>query len=357
MDRASSIKADVHALGHELGFETSEEINRTYLSVYLDQHYVPQVDVVWYLDLEDLGIDTAQLASALEETDAEPFSKFPVVAFEIEASDPTTKTMETDMANLSAIGALFGVLLVDTDRGSDLYRRANRVLRTFRTLHGMANFVCLEKSQLHELLAHDWSSTSIAPREPRHKQSGGAGGEVGWTTATRRELADLGREIGFTVKEDWVPADLKRAVDRKRSQWDAHPDTSEFAHHSWTAGGERRRFNRWNYYYTQSKIDVSWVAPYPRPLRKLLTVLPELEPDLQTHTPLIKAPDSLHPFVGFELETSAGKHAGGGILNLGAYTTIGEVVVPDESMQRDIERKIETYQQTIGLQNIETMVW
>ena len=65
-------------------------------------------------------------------------------------------------------------------------------------------------------------------------------------------------------------------------------------------------------------------------------------PDLWTYVPV----------VGFEVESAGGKHAGGGLLNLAAYSVLGITVVPDEKTYRQVTSTIRTYQPTLGLRNI-----
>lgn len=354
-DRATPIKEEVHELGQQLGLSTAEEIDETFLSIALDDSYTPQVDVVWYLDLRELGLDTEQLADYFGFEADDQYRRFPLVAFEIEASDSTTKTMEADLANLQTIGAPFGILIVDEEREDGLYRRGKRILRTFRELYGHTNCLCLDRTQITHLLEEDWAD-STGHSEYKHDISEGTGGEKEWTTQTRRKLAEVGKNIGFIVKEDWIPDDLSRGYDRRRDLWQASDDTTGHEQYTWTPDGERKSFRGWRTYYTGSKIDLTWTTPYPEPLRAFLKAVIDLDQDFKTHTPLLRAADSLHPFFGFEIESTGGKHAAGGVLNIGVYPTVGQLVVPDESTRRRIEAKIQTYERTLGIRNVETVV-
>lgn len=117
------------------------------------------MDVVWYLDLQQLGLDTEQLAAYFGHKADDQFRRFSLVAFKIEATDPTTKTMEADLANLQTIGAPFGVLVVNEEREGGLYRRGKRILRTFRELYGHTNCICLDRSHITDLLAVKWNGS------------------------------------------------------------------------------------------------------------------------------------------------------------------------------------------------------
>ncbi|MFC4987150.1 hypothetical protein [Saliphagus infecundisoli] len=321
----------------------------------LEESYTPRVDVVWYLDLRELGLDTTQLSDYFGFEDDEQYRRFPLVAFEIEASDPTTKTMTADLANLQAIGAPIGILIVDEEREGGLYRRGKRIVRTFRQLHGHTNCLCLDRSHLTDLVNREWGGSTDQPAF-EHDISEGAGGEKEWSTRTRRQLADMGKEMGFVVKEDWIPDDLSQAYDRHRDLWQEADGTTDHEQYAWDPEGERKTFRGWRTYYTGSKIDLTWTMPYPASFKEFLTAVVDLDPDFETHTPLLREAESLHPLYGFELESSAGKHAAGGVLNLGAYPTVGQIVVPNETKRRRIETKIETYEQALGIRNVETQV-
>lgn len=354
-DRASPIKQDLHELGSQLGFSTAEEIDETFLSVTLDDSYTPRVDIVWYLDLQQLGLDTERLAEYFGYQADDQYRRFPFVAFEVEASDPTTKTMEADLANLQTIGAPFGILVVDEEQEDGLYRRGKRILRTFRELYGHTNCVCLDRSHITDLLTVEWEGSTEQPDEP-HDVSAGAGGEKEWSRQTRRHMADVGKDIGFVVREDWIPHDLKRAYNRRRDLWDEVEQTTDHEQYTWAPGAQQKSFRGWRTYYTGSKIDLTWTAAYPNSLRSFLQSVVDLDPDFETHTPLLRTAETLHPFFGFEIESSAGKHAAGGVLNLGVYPTVGQIVVPDESKRRRIEGKIDTYERSLGIRNVDTVV-
>lgn len=354
-DRAAPIKKDIHKLGRQLGFSTAEEIDETFLSVALEESYTPRVDVVWYLDLQQLGLDTKQLANYFGYEADDQFRRFPLVAFEIEASDPTTKTMEADLANLQTIGAPFGVLIVDEDQEDGLYRRGKRILRTFRELYGHTNCICLDRSHIMDLLTEGWNE-SIEQLNESHNVSAGTGGEREWSKQTRRYLVDLGKDIGFIVKEDWIPHDLKHAYNQRRDLWSKIEQTTDYEQYTWAPGHQRKSFRGWRTYYTGSKVDLMWTIPYPESLQAFLRSIVQIDLDFETHTPLLRTGESVHPLFGFEIESSAGKHAAGGVINLGVYPTIGRLVVPTESKKRRIEAKIQTYERALGIRNVETVV-
>jgi len=56
--------------------------------------------------------------------------------------------------------------------------------------------------------------------------------------------------------------------------------------------------------------------------------------------------------VGFELESSPGKHAGGGLLNLAAYPIIGVSVAIDTPTAKTLDATLRRYRPTLGLRNV-----
>jgi len=360
-DRATPIKKDVLELGRELGFATDDEISETFLSVAKDNEYTPRVDVVWYLDLQDLDLNTEGLAEYFGfETDDE-YRRFPFVAWEIEASDCNTKEMEADLANLQSFGAPFGFLVVNEDQNEGLYRRGKRIVRTVRELYGHVNHLCIDREHISDLVNRSWTETANKPNVS-HKVSQGRGGENKWTQRVRRNHRQLGKDLGFIVKEDWLPDDLGHMYDYRKELWDETNGQTDHQQYMSTPYGQQEPFTGrgkgWTSYYTRSAIDVWWTIPYPDSLRSFLATVTDLDPDFQTHTPLLRHPDDrngeegVYPFAGFEIENSPSKHAGGGIVNLGAYSTIGQVLVDNKEKKELMENRIRTYERAFGVRNV-----
>jgi hypothetical protein len=59
--------------------------------------------------------------------------------------------------------------------------------------------------------------------------------------------------------------------------------------------------------------------------------------------------------VGFELESSGGKHAAGGLLNLAAYCVIGVGVSPTSEGAAKLEAILARYRPTLGLRNVRVL--
>jgi len=109
-------------------------------------------------------------------------------------------------------------------------------------------------------------------------------------------------------------------------------------------------------YLTDCKIDLAWLLPLPSGLREFLAALREFDPNLEAQG--LICPD-LHghvAVVGFELESSTGKHAAGGLLNLAAYCVIGVGVSPTAVKAAELSSILARYQPTLGLRNVRVLV-
>lgn len=72
----------------------------------------------------------------------------PLVGIEVEATDPTTKTLESDFANIAALGPPLGLIVSNSEKSDDIYRRAARVVRYMRHSHG--DVCVLKQTTYHE---------------------------------------------------------------------------------------------------------------------------------------------------------------------------------------------------------------
>ena len=89
-------------LGRSLGFDVEHEVSNSLLAIRLDRAYKPRIDLMWSLPLREQ--QCAALAWALGH-DLTGVTHLPVVGIEVEGTTPSTKTMESDLANLTALGA------------------------------------------------------------------------------------------------------------------------------------------------------------------------------------------------------------------------------------------------------------
>jgi hypothetical protein len=116
--------------------------------------------------------------------------------------------------------------------------------------------------------------------------------------------------------------------------------------------GLRAAMTRAEHYLAGSKIDLAWLLPLPVALGAFLRRVEALDPHLREHGLLFSELWTHCAVVAFELESSAGKHAGGGLLNLAAYGVLGVAVTPSARLAQDLQEKLERYRPTLGLRNV-----
>ena len=115
---------------------------------------------------------------------------------------------------------------------------------------------------------------------------------------------------------------------------------------------EKKEVKRSSDYLTECELDMGWLLPLPSSLRRLLQKVTEMDPCLSEYDIVFPSIWDYVPVVGFEFESSAGKHAGGCLLNLAAYTVICVAYSPSEEGRRRIQATLDTYTQALGLRNV-----
>jgi len=342
LDRTKALHDQMVRLGQNLGFVASREVSNSVLSLQLDEAYQPRVDLMWSQEL------TQGQSSALGDllrVKPEKLSHLPLVGIEVEGTAPSTKTLEADYANIAALGTKYGLLVVSEEGERGIYGRAARIIRTLRRNFGHHAIVPMEGAWLEQLLRVNCDS-SLHKLEGNTKKKG-SGGELGWSPKTREYLAQVGLEAGFTVVHDYTPPLLG-----DHFEWIQKSMPGANGHMTAPASGRSRSLKKATEYFTGSKLDVAWLLPLPRGLAQLLTALGEQDLNLVTHGLLIPGSHDHVVVAGFELESSSGKHAAGGLLNLSAYSVIGFVVSNTEQNRKSMVETLKRYQPTLGLRNV-----
>jgi len=114
---------------------------------------------------------------------------------------------------------------------------------------------------------------------------------------------------------------------------------------------ESKLIKRWNDFYIRPKIDVNWCIGLPLRFIEFMEQITKLDDDFVYNLPIYKNLKEPYPIIGFEIESSTGKHAGGGILNLSRYVHFGFLVVEKKNKEALI-RKIKTYSRNLGINNV-----
>jgi hypothetical protein len=164
---------------------------------------------------------------------------------------------------------------------------------------------------------------------------------------TRELLRDAGRAAGFVVVEPYRPRVLAVTYEWVR---DLRKDV--LTHTINPAGGAPVPMKRSGDYLTDCKIDLAWLMPLPRALSEFLVEVTRIDPCLREHGLCFPEVWSHCAVAAFEIDTSTGKHAGGGLLNLAAFGLVGVVVTPEAASCAELTKTLKTYQPTLGLRNV-----
>ena len=306
------IHADLTRLGQSLGFMVTKEVDDSLLRVRMDRGYRPRIDLMWSLALTDKQREALAVVLDCELDDVR---HLPIVGIEIEGTQPSTKTMGAEVANLAALGAPLGLLVVSEEGERNIYRRAARAIRTVRRGFGDLRIIPAEASWFEELSGRRWPSGLSSIPKPR--SAAPAGGEkLKWSKETRDKIRKIGAASGFVVAEPYTPGVLDATYELAHQR-------GEMKHTSDPCHGIRRAISKSGDYLTECMIDLAWLMPLPAGLRTFLGEFDRLDPSLREHGLLFSELWGHCAVVAFELESSTGKHAGGGLLNLGARLARG----------------------------------
>lgn len=334
-------------LGRALGFDVRREVSDSVLSLRLDRAYTPRVDLLWSVELSPAQ---SRAIACVTGAQVEELTHLPVVGIEVEGTTPTTKTMAADIANIAALGTRLGLLVVSEEGERGIYGRAARAIRSVRRSFGDLVVVPVEASWLGGFAAGSWDSSAapIAPRPVR----GPAGGEsLKWSASTRQRLRQLGEDAGFVVVEPYVPEVLSAAFHAEQARR-RHP----LRHLIDPVGKKIAAMKKAADFLTECQVDLAWLLPLPRGLRDFLAALVDHDPCSLENGLVFPELHGHVAVVGFELESSSGKHAAGGLLNLSAYCVVGIGVVPDARRGGELEDILARYRPTLGLRNVRVLV-
>jgi hypothetical protein len=340
-ERTKSIHEGMAALGEALGFTVSREVSGSLLGLRFEKGYQPRIDLMWSLPLDSRKRKAISWALGL---DAAHVTHLPIVGIEIEGTTPTTKTMASDVANLAALGAPLGLLVVSEEGERNIYRRAARAIRTLRRSFGDTSALPFEARWLDLFLSRRWSRGWSPVRTPRNKAPGG-GETLGWSRDIRLQLRERGETGGFMIAEPYKPEILPATFNWASAN-------RQLTHTTDPRKGMRQRMSHYKDYLTDCEVDLAWLMPMPAALKDFMVELEGIDPCLREHGLLFSELWSQVAVVAFELESSGGKHAGGGLLNLAAYSMLGLALTPHEATYRGLDATLRTYRPTLGLRGV-----
>ena len=94
------------------------------------------------------------------------------------------------------------------------------------------------------------------------------------------------------------------------------------------------------------------LQPLPSSLREFVEAIGQRDGHFADHGALLPELLGHVAVVGFELESSGGKRAAGGLLNLAAYCVIGIGFSPTAKAASELEAILARYRPTLGLRNV-----
>ncbi|MDX2053621.1 MAG: hypothetical protein SFV15_14570 [Polyangiaceae bacterium] len=283
-----------------MGFSALREVVVSTKGVQPARIYAPRLDILWTMRL------TASQLAALNEVGATPRlygETLPVMAFEVEGSDASTKGMQADLANLRVSGAWFGVLAPRGGSVDNLYERGLRLHQSQEAYFGATRIMVLDARWAPELARIE---LSVALTELKQQLPKGSGGEADWARRTRANLREIGERAGFVVHDD-----ARGLFPISRAP-------------------------------TQSKIDQVWFLPMPKGLASFVEAVGTMSP--KAAVPGITPEEATAiPVVAFELENSSAKHGNGGLLNLASHGMSGVFVAGRQGSADAAEAALAAY--------------
>ena len=171
------IHNNAETLGRLLGIEVEREVSNSLLALRLDEACHPRIDLLWSMSLSMAQRQAIAWALGIDDAATKRIKHLPVVGLEIEGAQPTTKTLEADIANLAALGAPLGLLIVSEQGERNIYRRGARAIRTTRRAFGDITVLPVEASWLDAFKSKKWRRGNAPPPVPSKKAP--AGGESG----------------------------------------------------------------------------------------------------------------------------------------------------------------------------------
>ncbi len=273
----------------------------------MGDEYTPQIDLVWFLDLRESlkgGFDSICTIinewtdGAIPEGD---LRYIPLAAFEVETSDPTSKTIYSDLHNLAATRAPFKFEVI-REVGDMNLGRAKRIESAAKTFDGITDCFVISDENLSELDAQIEKRIYHVPCKLRKRKAK--------PDDFQSQILSKGQKCGLITQIEFTPPQCQLK----------------------------------NIY--PPRLDGAWLIGIPKKASIALNYLIQFSCCESLH-------DLCHYAVfGFEHEKETNqKHVAGGISNLSRHSYIGFLVVPKEKLI-SARRLVNKYSIAFGMTNI-----
>jgi hypothetical protein len=354
-DSTLAIKRRLLDLGERLGFDVKEEDTDT------GKPYATRTDVVWYYPIGRLY----NIEPFFARFGIHPFDALPLVGFEVEGGDPSSKHQVTNCINLAQRRIPFKFVVTDQRGGSrdrDTYRRLVNIVQTLKAWHGQ-QLIPLDASHL-DAIEQALPLSTPSPLPATHTAGcaalKGRGGEGGRTRAVIQATLDALAETTLDFRRDLRPPLLKPQHRLQTALFQRLPpelqQSDAFAFYlrqrrSMPPARDSDSFE--SFYYTPA-LDLAYGFPLPPPLWALLQAVSHaIGPDAWLD-PLLAcmALDCAEPqdlwqcLFGLEFESLASKHGGAALINLARNATYGIVIAHGDEAK--MKEKLDLYQAELG---------
>mgnify|MGYP000582328427 CR=1 FL=1 len=270
--------------------------------------YTPLIDIVWFVDLaEILGKDIfSRLSSIISEWTSQQISSdtlrfIPYAAFEVEVSDPTSKTIYSDLHNLAATRCQIKIEVIE-EVGDMSVERANRIKESAVRFCGATDMYILTPKAFDNLLTTQ-SSSSTACLITRRK--------IRKLNELQNQLISLANWLNLEGEVEFTPPECLSLKDA----------------------------------YVP-RLDAAWLIKVPNGASSLMSTL------LGKYS-IKTTRDLCHlTLFGFEYEkATAYKHIAGSVANLSRHSYIGFLVTPKEKVEQ-AKRIVNRYSYAFGFNNV-----
>ena len=340
-------------LGKSLGFSPLKEV-----SFGIFEEYDPHYDVVWFLDLKQF--DMNQLIKFIDPVWHKFLSRVPIVTFEIEGSNTTSKNQVGNFANLIISPTLFNFVIVNNEgalKENDTYRRGIKIYRTMKEFWGNNNIIFCDWNHIKSLSEIKTTSINITVPDSDKLERSGSGGEIKSAEIYDKLINDL-QKIGFCIKQNFTP-DIFECVYSYYQNLRNIDCSSEFdfilgkTYKFVPDQNDLRTITNIRDYFYLPKIDIALGFNLPKSFNYFLFNLMTAMGRDYCYYPILefikhnKHKELFFPFLGIEIETSSSKHMIGGILNASKYFFIGLLIA-----NTNARRQLDTIKKYLGLKNI-----
>lgn len=270
-----------------------------------EDEYAPSIDIVWFIDLVDaFGEDKFdRLYSVVSEWTGGKILKdtlrfVPYVAFEVEVSDPTSKTVYSDFHNMVATRAAIKIAVI-REVGDMNLKRAKRIRKSAVQSCGDEDMFVLTLHMLKNILKMEerFSASCLLTERKVHR-----------LRPVQKKLVSLAAKLNLKGEVEFTPPECMRM-------------------------------------YTP-RLDAAWLVGVPKSAADLMATISK-------RYSLKITRDLCHlTLFGFEYEKKTGhKHIAGGVANLSRHSYIGFLITPSEKTST-ARRIVNKYSLAFGFNNV-----